>query len=167
MRKTHFCAQLRTFFICVRYFGICKKNIESKVSKKMGSTSEEDCVIVDEVSSKQKIILVEDFEPVIKKIKEEESVPENQDFVLETVLGDGHCIAHCFASRFGESLAVVLERLQDEFTNNINLYSQFSELSTETLLEEVNEYVTKKRYNNTTVDLFLEAKIQIFLLRMC
>ena len=75
---------------------------------------------------------------------------------------DGHCISHCFSCHFKEPLNVVLQRLKNEFHENINFYKEFLSSSEEDILHEVNEYISKNRYNNETTDTFLHAFSKAF-----
>ena len=59
--------------------------------------------------------------------------------------GDGHCIANCFEVQFEENLDKVLDKLDTEFCINLQKYRQFSECSTEKIIEEVYNYITMKQ----------------------
>ena len=48
-----------------------------------------------------------------------------------------------------------LDKLYTEFRINLQKYRQFPEYSTEKITEEVYTYITMKRYNNDTADLFV------------
>ena len=48
-----------------------------------------------------------------------------------------------------------MDKLNAEFRSNLEEYRKYSELSTEQILKEVYNYVTLKRYNNDTADMFL------------
>ena len=56
----------------------------------------------------------------------------------------------------------VLDKLDTEFRSNLEEYRKYSELSTEQILKEVYNYVTLKRYNNDTADMFLSAFANIY-----
>ena len=45
---------------------------------------------------------------------------------------------------------------------NLQKYRQFSECSTEKIIEEVYNYITIKRYSNCTADMFLHAFANIY-----
>ena len=55
-----------------------------------------------------------------------------------------------------------LDKLDTEFCSNLEEYRKYSELSTEQILKEVYNYVTLKRYNNDTADMFLSAFANIY-----
>ena len=73
------------------------------------------------------------------------------------ITGDGHCIARCFPTYFGEPLDKVLDRLYLEFRNNTDWYGQFSEKTNEEILSDVFRYITEKCYNSDTVDMALHG----------
>ena len=73
--------------------------------------------------------------------------------------GDGHCIANCFAVHFKENLDKVLDKLDTEFHSNLEVILK---QSTEQILKEVYNYVTLRRYNNDTADMFLSAFANIY-----
>ena len=56
----------------------------------------------------------------------------------------------------------VLDKLDTEFRSNLEEHRKYSELSTEQILKEVYNYVTLKRYNNDTADMFLSAFANIY-----
>ena len=56
----------------------------------------------------------------------------------------------------------VLDKLDTEFRSNLEEYRKYSELSTEQISKEVYHYVTLKRYNNDTADMFLSAFANIY-----
>ena len=56
----------------------------------------------------------------------------------------------------------VLDKLDTEFRSNLEEYRKYSELSTEQISKEVYNYVTLKRYNNDTADMFLSAFANIY-----
>ena len=63
-------------------------------------------------------------------------------------------ISGCCAVHFEENLDKILEKLDTKFRINLQKYRQFSECSTEKIIEEVYNYITMKWYNNDTSDMF-------------
>ena len=53
----------------------------------------------------------------------------------------------------------VLHLLDSEFRENIIFYKEFNE---DEILKEVYAYITERRYNNITVDMFLNALARIY-----
>ena len=52
----------------------------------------------------------------------------------------------------------VLDKLDTKFRINLRTYQQFLECNTDTkIIEEVYNFITTKRYNNDTADMFLYA----------
>ena len=95
-------------------------------------------------------IIVDDDEPLIKRFK-----PDNyNNFHLRKIPGDAHCIANCFAVHFDESLDRVLDRLDNEFRENISFYRDFSHFSEDEIKFYVFKYLTEKSYNNDVTDMF-------------
>ena len=47
--------------------------------------------------------------------------------------------------------------MDSEFRENITFYKDFSEFNEDEILREVYAYITERRYNNSTVDMFLNA----------
>ena len=122
----------------------------------MSSDSESNCVITD-YKEGDSCIIVTDIPAKRCKLEPEETPNRIK------IPGDGHCIANCFAVHFKENLDKVLDKLDTEFRSNIEEeYRKYSELSTEQILKEVYNYVTLKRYNNDTADMFLTA-LQVFI----
>lgn len=127
----------------------------------MESSDSDDCIITNFFGGKDEILIVDDGEPLLKKCKIEKDIGAvNLD--LEIVPGDGHCISHCFSRHFKEPLSMILKRIKSEFQENIDFYKEFSLSSEEDILHEVNEYVSKNRYNNETTDMFLHAFSRAF-----
>ena len=71
--------------------------------------------------------------------------------------GDGHCIANYFAVHFDTPLDTVLDLLDKEFGENISKYSDLSEYDNDKILLEVFRYITEKRYDSRTADIFIDA----------
>ena len=63
---------------------------------------------------------------------------------------------------FKEPLDRVLDRLGSEFRENITFYKDLSEFNEDEILREVYAYITERRYNNSTVDMFLNAFARIY-----
>ena len=114
----------------------------------MSSDSESNCVITD-YKGGDSCIIVTDIPAKRCKLEPEETPNRIK------IPGDVHCIANCFAVHFKEYLDKVLDKLDTEFRSNLEEYRKYSELSTEQILKEVYYYVTLKRYNNDTADMFL------------
>ena len=125
----------------------------------MESSDSDDCMITNFVEAKDnKVFIIEDEEPLLKKFKSEKRDDlDVEDLELVIVPGDGHCIAHCFSKYFNQPLKEVLKLLKNEFCHNIEHYEEFSLFSKEEILCEVKEYIKTKRYNNETSDMFLHA----------
>ena len=87
---------------------------------------------------------------------------EYEDFNIEQVAGDGHCIVKCFARRFCKDTDVVLQLLKHEFHSKSKLYLEFTDSSLNDMMKDIGDYIMKKRYNNNTIDLVLEALAMIF-----
>ena len=79
----------------------------------MDSSDSDDYVITNFVGGKEKLLILDDGEPLLKKYKVEKDGVG--DFDLEVDPGDGHCISHCFSRHFKEPLNVVLQRVKSEF----------------------------------------------------
>ena len=86
----------------------------------------------------------------------------HQGFNIKSIRGDGHCIASCFAPHFKEPVDRVLDRLDSEFRENITFYKDFSEFNENEILREVYAYIKERRYNNSTVAMFLNAFARIY-----
>ena len=121
----------------------------------MSSDSDSDCVITD-YKEGDSCIIVTGIPAKLCKLEPEETPNRIK------IPGDGHCIANCFAVHFKENLDKVLDKLDTEFRSNLEEYRKYSELSTEQILKEVYNYVTLKRYNNDTADMFLSAFANIY-----
>ena len=63
---------------------------------------------------------------------------------------------------FKEPLDRVLDRLGSEFRENITFYKDLSEFNEDEILREVYAYITERRCNNSTVDMFLNAFTRIY-----
>ena len=114
----------------------------------MSSDSDSDSVITD-YKEGDSCIIVTDI-PAKRYELEPEKTPNRIK-----IPGDVHCITNCFPVHFKENLDKVLDKLDTEFRSNLEEYRKYSELSTEQILKEVHNYVTLKRYNNDTADMFL------------
>ena len=122
----------------------------------MSSDRDSDCVITD-CKEGDSWIIVTDIPAKRCKLEPEETPNRIK------IPGDGHCIANCFAVHFKKNLDKVLDKLDTEFRSNLEEeYRKYSELSTEQILKEVYNYVTLKRYNNDTADMFLSAFANIY-----
>ena len=78
---------------------------------------------------------------------------EQGDLELVIIPGDGHCISY-----FNQPLNDVLKCLKNDFISNLQHYEEFSDsLSKDEILQTVDEYITSKKYNNGTADLFVHA----------
>ena len=106
--------------------------------------SKSDCIITDVIESRGKVLKINEDEPFLKRCK-----LENEGFSIKSIRGDGHCIANCFATHFEEPLDRVLDRLDSEFNED-------------EILREVYAYITERRCNNSTVDMFLNAFTRIY-----
>ena len=120
--------------------------------------SDSNCIVTDVIESREKVLKINDEEPFLKRCKLE----YEEGFRIENFLGNGHCIANCFATHFKEPLDRFLDRLDSEFRENITFYKGFSEFNKDEILREVYAYITERRYNNSTVDIFLNAFARIF-----
>ena len=103
-----------------------------------------------------------EIEPCITQPKKKGKVELEDNFNLVIIPGDGHCIANCFAVHFNTSLDKVLDLLDKEFRENIIKYSDFSEYDDDSILLEVFRYITEKRYDSSTADMFIHAFSSIF-----
>ena len=57
---------------------------------------------------------------------------------------------------------ILQDKLDTEFRIDLQKYRQFSECSTDKIVKEVHDYITIKRYNNDTADMFLYAFANIY-----
>ena len=105
-----------------------------------------------------KVLKINEEEPFLKRCKLE----YEEGFSIKSIRGDRHCTANCFATHFKEPLDRVLDRLDSEFRENITFYKDFSEFNEDEILREVYAYITERRYNNSTVDMFLNAFAWIY-----
>ena len=121
------------------------------------SENESDCMIVS-FTEGDPCIIVDDDEPLIKRFKSD----NDNNFHLRKIPGDGHCIANCFAVHFDEPLDRVLDRLDNEFRENISFYRDFSHFSEDEIKFYVFKYITEKSYNNDITDMFLCAFSRIY-----
>ena len=115
--------------------------------------SDSDCIITDVIESRGKVLKINEEEPFLKRCK----IEYEEGFSFKSIRGDGHCIANCFATHFKEPLDRVLDRLDSEFRENITFYKYFFEFNEDETLREVYAYIMERRYNNSTVDVFLNA----------
>ena len=122
------------------------------------SDSDSDCITTDVIESREKVLKINDEEPFLKRCKLEYEA----GFRIKNILGNGHCIANCFTTRFKEPLDRVLDRLDSEFRENITFYKDFSEFNEDKILREVYAYISEKRYSNITVDIFLNVFARIY-----
>ena len=83
-------------------------------------------------------------------------------FHLKHIASDGHCIVRCFAEHFEVSVQHVLESLRREFLENSLMYLQFTDLSCEEMVNELEDYIMLKSYDKNTIDLVLESLSIIF-----
>ena len=105
------------------------------------------------LESRGKVLKINEEEPFLKRCK----IEYEEGFSFKSIRGDGHCIANCFATHFKEPLDRVLDRLDSEFRENITFYKYFFEFNEDETLREVYAYIMERRYNNSTVDVFLNA----------
>ena len=115
--------------------------------------SDSDCIITDVIESRGKVLKINEEEPFLKRCKLE----YEEGFSIKSIHGDGHCIANCFATHFKKPLGRILGRLDSEFQENITFYKDFFELNKDEILREVYICITERRYNNSTVEMFLNA----------
>ena len=125
--------------------------------KMESNDSDSDCIIIDVIENRGKVLMINDEEPFLKRCKLE----YEEGFGIKNIPGNGHCIANCFATHFKEPLDRILDRLDSEFWENITLYKEFSEFNKDEILREVYAYITERRYNNSTVDMFLNVFARI------
>ena len=115
------------------------------------------CNITDLTEGREKVLKINEEEPFLKRYKLE----YEESFRIKTIRGDGHCIANCFTTYFREPLDRVLDRLDSEYRENITFYKDLSEFNEDDILREVYAYIMERRYNNSTVDMFLNAFARI------
>ena len=102
-------------------------------------------------------------ECIKKNIKQEvEYVNWEDKFLLSKVLGDGHCIARCFAEYFDSSVESVLLKIKEEFKENLWRYLEYSSLDPHDVMDELDEYINLKKYNSSTIDLLFLALCYIY-----
>ena len=118
----------------------------------MDSSDDSDCVIT----------LSSEVEQCIAQPKKRVKVELKDDLNVIIIPGDGHCIANCFAVHFDKPLDRVLDLLDKEFRENISKYSDFPEYDDDKILLEVFRYITGKRYDSSTADMFINAFSSIF-----
>ena len=115
------------------------------------------CIITDITEGREKVLKINEEEPFLKRYKLE----YEESFRIKTIRGDGHCIANCFTTYFREPLDRVLDRLDSEYRENFTFYKDLSEFNEDDILREVHAYIIERRYNNSTVDMFLNAFARI------
>ena len=120
--------------------------------------SDSDCIITDVIESRGNVLKINDKEPSLERCKLE----YEEGFRIKSILGDGHRIANCFATRFKEPLDRVLDCLDSKFRENIAFYKDFSKFNEDKILREVYSYITGRRYSNSTVDVSLNAFARIY-----
>ena len=118
----------------------------------MDSSDDSDCVITWSSEVEQCIAQPK------KRVKVE--LEDNLNVII--IPGDVHCIGNCFAVHFDTPLDKVLDLLDKEFRENISKYSDFSEYDDDKILLEVFRYITEKRYDSSTADMFINAFSSIF-----
>ena len=119
--------------------------------------SDGDCIITHIIESREKVLKINDEEPFLKRCK-----LEYEGFCIKNIPRNGHCIANYFATHFKEPLDRVLDRLDSEFRENISFYKDLSEFNEDKISTEVYAYIKERRYNNSTVDMFLNAFARIY-----
>ena len=115
------------------------------------------CNITDLTEGREKVLKINEEERFLKRYKLE----YEESFRIKTIRGDGHCIANCFTTYFREPLDRVLDRLDSEYRENITFYKDLSEFNEDDILREVYACIMERRYNNSTVDMFLNAFARI------
>ena len=128
------------------------------LTKMESNDSGSDCVIIDVIESSENILKVNDEEIFLKRC---EHVYE-EGFRIKSIPGNGDCIENCFATHFKEPLDRVLDRLDSQFRENITFYKDFSEFIEDEILRGVYAYATDRKYNSSTVDMFLNAMARIY-----
>ena len=118
----------------------------------MNSSDDSDCIIAWLSEVDQCIVQPK------KRVKVE--LEDNVNLII--IPSDGHCTANCFAIHFDTPLDKVLELLDKEFQVKIWKYSDFSEYDNEKILLEVFRYITEKRYDSSTADMFINAFSSMF-----
>ena len=78
----------------------------------MEKSSDSDCMITDVVEGGERFLTLDDGDDQLLK---------KDGLKVEKMSGDGHCISHCFARHFQEPFATVINRLENEFQNNLNM----------------------------------------------
>ena len=108
------------------------------------------------------IVIVSSEEYLTDRLSKRPKMKIDDDFLLTLTPRDRHCIANCFAVHFEMELDKVLYLLETEFRENTSVYTAFSIFSDDEIIKEVYQYITEKRYDSTTADLFLYAFSRIF-----
>ena len=116
----------------------------------MDSSVDSDCIVACSSEVDQCIVQPK------KWVKVE--LEDNVNFIPS----DGHCTANCFAIHFDTPLDKVLELLDKEFQEKISKYSDFSEYDNGKRLLEVFRYITEKRYDSSTADMFINDFSSMF-----
>ena len=60
---------------------------------------------------------------------------------VKKMIGDGHCIAHCFAEQFDENKDSVLDRVKREITDKMDVYETYSDLKPDKINQELSDYI--------------------------
>lgn len=91
----------------------------------------------------------------------------NNDYEIQRMPGDGHCLVHCFAVMFHETKELVLQRVWNEISNNADIYKSFGEYSScDELMNEVAKYAFEKGYGHDTADFIIEALSNVYKCRV-
>ena len=125
--------------------------------KMESNDSDSVCIITDITEGREKVLKINEEEPFLKRYKLE----YRESFRIKSICGDGYCIANCFTTYFREPLDRVLDRLDSEYRENFTFYKDLSEFNEDDILREVHAYIIERRYNNSTVDMFLNAFARI------
>ena len=117
--------------------------------------SDSDCIVTSVIESREKVLKINDEESFLKRCKLE----YEEGFRIKNIPGNGHYIANCFATHFKEPLDRVLNRLDSEFEKTL----LFTKISLNLMkMRQVYAYIMERRYNSSTVDMFLNAIARIY-----
>ena len=145
------CNRVKVVFESCSVFRTCLLIILIMDSSSASDNENDDCITG--FTGGEPFVIVDDDAPLLKRFKSD----HYEGLSLSTILGDGCCIANCFAVHFSKLLDRVLNHLDTKFRAHILFYKDFSELSEDEIKLQVFKYITKKTYTNSIADMFLNT----------
>ena len=131
--------------------------------------SDSDCCIIEPPLKRKKNVIPREEPEAENETENRESNVTNignntrpMTMRVKKMIGDGHCIVHCFAEQFDESKDSVLDRVKREITDKMDVYETYSDLKPDKINQELSDYIELNAYNSDTVDLILWALANIY-----